>query len=218
MELETAKKADPQNQGSQSMAGTSSPTTKERLLETGATLFAEKGFAGVSARTICAEVGTSSNMVHHFFGSKQGLLSAIAEQLGVTIFAIPLRLFQTTPASAEEFASRMELILETTLEAYIEHRALLMVVVREQTDTQGVLAFAEAFTAFLESAKHKGFIRKQLDTEMTTGAIIDRILNQVSFAPQVKRLHGLDIILDGEYRQRWCKSNLDLFLNGMATR
>ncbi len=187
-------------------------------MESGARLFAEMGFAGVSARKICADAGTSSNMVHHFFGSKQGLLSAIVEQLSVTIFAIPIRLFQTMPASAEEFASRMLLLLETTLEAFIEHRALVMVAAREQTDTQGVLAFSKAFAEFLERAKSAGFVREQLDSEMTTGAIMDRILNQVSFAPQVKRVYDVDIISDGDYRQRWCKLNMDLFLNGMATR
>ncbi|MDX8400796.1 MAG: TetR/AcrR family transcriptional regulator [Gallionellaceae bacterium] len=192
--------------------------TKERLLETGARLFAEKGFAGVSARKICSQAGTTSNMVHHFFGSKQGLLSAIAEQLSIAIFAIPIRLLKTPPVSKEEFASRMQMLFETTLEAYIEHRDLLLVVVREDIDTQGVLDYTKAFAEFLERAKREGFVRKQLDSEITTGAIIDRILNQVSFAPQIKRVHGLDIISDGDYRQRWCKLNLDLFLNGMTTR
>jgi AcrR family transcriptional regulator len=200
------------------MSTTASLTTKERLLESGAKLFAEKGFAGVSIRRICADAGTSPNMVHHFFGSKQGLLDAIAEQLSVSIFAIPIRLFQTMPASKADFASRMQMLLETTLEAYIENRALLLVVVREEVDTQGVLDYSKAFTEFLERAKRDGFVREQLDSEMATGAIIDRILNQVSFAPQVRRVYGVDIISDADYRQRWCELNLDLFLNGMAAQ
>lgn len=198
------------------MSATASPTTKERLLESGAKLFAEKGFAGASVRKICADADTSANMVHHYFGSKRGLLSAIAEQLKAKIFAIPIRLFQTMPASTEEFTSRMQLLFETTLEAYIEHRALLMVVVREKTDTQGVLDYSKAFAEFLERAKREGFVRQELDSEMTTGAILDRILNQVSFAPWVKRVHGVDILTDDEYQKRWCKANLDLFLNGIA--
>ena len=104
------------------------------------------------------------------------------------------------PASTEKFASRMQLLFETTLEAYIEHRALLMVVVREETDTQGVLDYSKAFAEFLERAKGEGFVREQLDSVMTTGAIIDRILNQVSFAPQVKRVYGADIISDSDYK------------------
>ena len=155
-------------------------------------------------------------MVHHYFGSKRGLLGAIAEQLNAKIFAIPMRLFQTMPASRKDFASRMQLLFETTLEAYIEHRTLLVVVVREEVDTQGMQDYSQAFAEFLERAKHKGFVRQELDSEMTTGAMLDRILNQVTFAPWVKRIHGVDILTDDGYQKRWCKANLDLFLNGIA--
>jgi len=185
-------------------------------LQSGSKLFAEKGFAGVSARSICAHADTSVNMVHHYFGSKRGLLGAIAEQLSVKIFAIPMRLFQTMPASRKDFASRMQLLFETTLEAYIEHRTLLVVVVREEIDTQGMQDYSQAFAEFLERAKHNGFVRQELDSEMTTGAMLDRILNQITFAPWVKRVHGVDILTDDAYQKRWCKANLDLFLNGIA--
>ena len=185
-------------------------------MQSGSKLFAEKGFAGVSARSICADADTSVNMVHHYFGNKEGLLSAIAEQLSAKLFAIPIRMFETMPASRKDFASRMQLLFETTLEAYIEHRTLLVVVVREEVDTQGMQDYSQAFAEFLERAKRKGFVRQELDSEMITGAILDRILNQVSFAPWVKRVHGVDILTDDEYQKRWCKANLDLFLNGIA--
>ena len=194
----------------------SATTARDRLLQSGAKLFAEKGFAGVSARSICADADTSVNMVHHYFGSKKGLLNAIAEQLSAEIFAIPIRLFQTMPASREDFALRMQLLFETTLEAYVEHRTLLVVVVREEVDTKGMFYFSQGFAEFLERAKREGFARQELDSEMITGAILDRILNQVSFAPWVKRVHGVDILTDDEYQKRWCKANLDLFLNGIA--
>ena len=185
-------------------------------MESGAKLFAEKGFAGVSARSICADADTSVNMVHHYFGNKRGLLSAIAEQLSAKIFSIPIRLFKTMPTSRRDFALQMQLLFETTLEACIEHRNLLVVVVREEVDTHGMQDFTQAFTEFIERAKRKGLVREGIDSEMATGAILDRILNQVSFAPWVKRVHGVDILTDGEYQKRWCKANLDLFLNGIA--
>lgn len=193
-------------------------TTKERLLESGAKLFAKEGFAGVSVRKICSDADTSPNMVHHYFESKKGLLNAIGEQLSFSIFAIPIRLLQTIPASAEEFESRMQLLFETTLESFIEYRDLLLVVVREEIDTQGVVEYHKTFANFLERAKREGFVREQLDSDMTTGAILDRILNLVTYAPWVKRVHNLDLISDGDYKQKWCKANLDLFMNGFATK
>ena len=203
-------------EGGVDVSVTTTPTTKERLLESGAKLFAKKGFAGVSARSICADANTSVNMVHHYFGDKRGLLSAIADQLSAKIFAVPMRLFQTMPATREGFASQMQLLFETTLETYIEHRSLLVVVVREEVDTSGIQNYSQAFAEFIERAKREGFVRQELDSEMTTGVILDRILNQVTFAPWVKRVHGVDILTDDEYQKRWCKANLDLFLNGIA--
>ena len=200
-----------------SVSDTKAATTKERLLQSGSKLFAEKGFAGVSARSICLDAGTTVNMVQHYFGGKRGLLSAIAEQLSVEIFAIPMRLFETLPTTKKEFAAQMQLLFETTLEAYISHRVLLVVVVREEVDTQGTIDYSEAFAKYLGRAKRKKLVRKDLDIAMTTGAILDRITNQVVHASWIKSLHGVDILTDKKYQKRWCKANLDLFLNGIAS-
>jgi len=50
--------------------------------------------------------------------------------------------------------------------------------------------------------------------QMLTGAILDRVLNQVSYAPWITRVHDVDILTDEAYRKSWCKRNLDLFLHG----
>jgi hypothetical protein len=71
------------------------------------------------------------------------------------------------------------------------------------------------FTEFLEHAKSEGFVRAALDTWMVAGALLDRIANQVQFAPWIKRNYGADLS-DPDYKKRWCASNLDLFFNGMV--
>lgn len=191
-------------------------STKDRLLQTGAELFAEKGFAGVSVRQICAAAGTSMNMIHHYFGNKEGLLTAIADRFSARIFVVPMRLLENVPPSQEKFLSLMELLFETTLEAYVEEEALVRVAIREQLDAKGITEFSQKFVAFLDQAKKQGFVRQELDSEMITGAMLDRILNQVQFAPWLARVHGVDVLTDIEYRQRWCKSNLDLYLYGLV--
>ena len=52
---------------------------RNRLFDSATLLFAEKGFDSVSVREICTHATTSINMIHHYFGSKQGLLNAIVE-------------------------------------------------------------------------------------------------------------------------------------------
>ena len=93
----------------------------------------------------------------------------------------------------------------------------MLVVIREQADLSALEEYMQRFVEFLEQAKKKGFVRKQLDSEMITGAMLDRILSQVHFAPWIKKAYGVDVLGDAKYKERWCKSNLDLFLYGLVT-
>jgi AcrR family transcriptional regulator len=194
------------------------PSTRSRLLTSGAYLIAEKGFGGVSVREICAHAETSMNMIHHYFGSKQGLLDAIVEQFSSGVFAVPMRLLEKEPRSQEDFLSRIELLFESTLDAYIEHRSVLMVVIREQADPEALPEYMARFASFLDRAKEMGFVREEIDSDMITGFLLDRILNQVQLAPWIKRNYGTDVLSDSEYKQRWCRSNLDVFVNGMVPK
>ena len=55
--------------------------TKRILLETATNLFSQKGYEGVSLRTICAEADVSLPMVSYYFGNKAGLYKAVLEHL-----------------------------------------------------------------------------------------------------------------------------------------
>jgi AcrR family transcriptional regulator len=176
---------------------------------------AEKGFDGASVREVCAAAGTSINMVHYYFGSKQGLLEAIVDEFSSGVFALPKRLLDKKPQSKEEFLSLMTLLFETTLEAYIEHRSVMLVVVREQADPEALPEYEKRVAAFIEQAKDEGFVRNDVDSDMVPGLFLDRILNQVQFAPWIKRNYGTDVS-DAAYRQQWSRSNLDIILNGIV--
>ena len=189
---------------------------RERLLASGAALFAEKGFGGVSVRSICKHAGTSMRMIHHYFESKEGLLDAIFERFDSSTFAVPMRLLDKPAGSADDFRSRIELLFEVTLDACIEQRALIMVVLREQADLGTLHEYTKRFKKFLGDAKRKGFVRKELDIDMITGFFLDRISNQVQFASWIKRDFGNDLLGDPKYKQRWCKANVDLLINGMV--
>lgn len=191
-------------------------SARSRLLSSGARLIAEKGFDGASVREICADAGTSINMVHHYFGSKQGLLDAIVEQFSAGVFATPLKLVEGDPESADEFSARMALLFETTVDAYIEHRELFLVIYREQADPPALPQFIAAFAGFLERAQERGIVRAEVDVQMVTGFFLDRILNQVQMAPHIARNYGTDLLSDADYRRRWCRSNLDVLLHGVA--
>jgi AcrR family transcriptional regulator len=192
-------------------------STKERLLSSGSLLFGEKGYSQVSVREICKHAHTSMNMIHHYFGSKEGLYEAIVDHFDTQLFAMPIKLLDKSPRSKEDFQARIEWLFETTLDAYLANKAILVLVDREQPKLDSLIEFSIAFKDFIEQAKQLGFARKELDAEMVLGFMLDRIHNQVQFLPWIKKNHGLDIENDKAYRTHWCAANVDLFMNGIAS-
>jgi len=192
-------------------------STKERLLTSGSILFGEKGYSQVSVREICKHAHTSMNMIHHYFGSKEGLFEAIVDHFDKQLFALPIKLLGKSPRSKEDFQSRIELLFETTLDAYLENKVILVFVDREQPKLDSLIEFSIGFKAFIEQAQQLGFARKELDADMVIGFMLDRIHNQVQFLPWIKKNHGLDIENDKAYRTRWCEANVDLFMHGIAS-
>ena len=54
-------------------------TSKQRILETGVTMFARKGFGNTGLRELADQAGVNLAMVNYFFGSKKGLLKVILD-------------------------------------------------------------------------------------------------------------------------------------------
>lgn len=202
---------------SKAQAKVAKPPVRDRLLASAARLFAERSFEGVSVREICKASGTSINMVHHYFGNKDGLLDEVLQSFDNNVYAIPLRLLQSPASSKGDLEQRLVLIFETTLEACLEHRDHLVVAIRQQAALDTLSAFQEGLVAFLETAKQDGYVREALDCEMISGAILDRVVSQAQFAPWIKESTGIDLPSDGAYRSRWCRANVDLFLHGIIS-
>ena len=67
--------------GKQNLNEKRSRETREKLLETGRRLFAEKGFAGVSAEEVVATAGLTRGALYHHFYGKAGLFSGVYERM-----------------------------------------------------------------------------------------------------------------------------------------
>lgn len=57
----------------------SSPSTRSKILETGESLFAKFGFAGVGMRAVSDSVGVSKSALFHHFPTKRALWAAVME-------------------------------------------------------------------------------------------------------------------------------------------
>ena len=189
---------------------------KDRLLEAGATLFAEKGFAGASVREICDLAGTGNNMIHYYFGNKQALYDSLIERFSAEVFRTPMRIIEKEPQTRAEFVSRFELFVEETLEAIINNRLSYAIASRDEvTPKKGPFeAYSANFIKFINHGRKKGFVNEDIDAAMLTGLILDRLGNQVLSANWIKKTSGVDVVSDAVYKAKWLRANLDLFLHG----
>lgn len=197
------------------MTETTNQPARDRLIASGARLFAQKGYGGASVREICDDAETTMNMIHHYFGNKEGLFREVVGQLNEDVFVVPLQLLDRPVTSQDDLQSRFALIFETTLKAYIKNRDALVVAVREQAEIPALGAYMDRLVAFMDDAKERGIIRAEVESSLITGAMLDRILNQVHFAPFIKRTFDIDVLADREYQERWSNANIDLFLHGL---
>jgi TetR/AcrR family transcriptional regulator, regulator of cefoperazone and chloramphenicol sensitivity len=54
--------------------------TRDRLLETAGTIFAEKGFDRTTGKEICAKAGANVASINYYFGSIEGLYAAVLDE------------------------------------------------------------------------------------------------------------------------------------------
>ena len=161
---------------------------------------------------------TGNNMVHHYFSNKQGLLDAIISQFSTEVFNTPVRIMQKIPQTQAEFVSRFELFVEETLEAMIANRHLFVLLMKEELVVEDgpYAAYHASFISFFESAKGKGFVNEEIDGSMLTGLVLDRLGNQVIYANMIKQSTGTNVISDADYKARWLRANLNVFLHGLV--
>lgn len=191
---------------------------KSRLLEAATKLIAEKGLAGASVRDICTEAGVSRNMIHHYYGSKDGLFQAILDNFSSEGFAPAIRTIATPAESAEEFRIKMELFITETLEALVTHSRVFRIITREQTHYLPLKEYRSALLRYLNAAQQRGFVRASAQLEMLPGVILDRLGNQVLYALSLGEGTHQNVLLDADYRRVWLKANTDILIFGFADR
>ena len=191
---------------------------KSRLLEAATKLIAEKGLAGASVRDIRAEAGAGRNMIHHYFGSKDGLFQAILDNFSSEGFAPAIRTIATPAESAEEFRIKMELFIAETLEALVTHSRVFRIITREQTHYLPLREYRTALLDFFQAAQQSAFLRASVQLDMLPGIVLDRLGNQVIYALSLGEETDQNVILDGEYRRAWLKANSDILIFGFAER
>ncbi len=188
---------------------------KARLIDAGKELFADHGFAGASVREICAAADASSTMIHHYFGSKQGLLDAIVDEFRSVTFEVPLRLIAKSPKTQEEYVLRLEMFIAETFQALVAQADVFSVIAREQKNYELTSQFHAGLAKYLSAAQGAGFIDPDLKIEMVTGLVLDRLGGQILYASSV-RDRATTVLNDATYAEDWLAANSSVLIHGFA--
>lgn len=87
--------------------------TKEQILNVAERLFAERGFAGTSLRSVIGEAGVNLAAVHYHFGSKEELFRAVVSRIAKPVVAAQLE--RLAHCQADNESPTVEAILEAFL-------------------------------------------------------------------------------------------------------
>ncbi len=188
---------------------------KARLLEAGRTLFADRGFAGVSVREICKTANASSTMIHHYFGSKQGLFDAIVEEFTQTSFEVPLRLIAKPPKKREEFLLRLEMFISETFRALLVQAPVFRIITRDSRSYVNTAQFHKGLTEYLLLAQEAGFVSADMKIEFITGIVLDRLGGQIMYASMVQD-DSPTVLNDEAYAEEWLAANTAVLIHGLG--
>lgn len=198
--------------------------TREQLIGSATTLFAEKGYAGASVRDICEQAGASTNAITYHFGSKEELYRAVLNRFADTQLAVAERSLSAEIESREEFAVRLEVFFSQILDAYLENRDVVRIVTREfeQLVPMGeegpvfeMLKTSRSIAAYIGRAMEMGLVRPDVDPDIVAGLLLDRVINQARFIDAHDRFFGVST-RDETYREHWLRSTLQLVFHGIC--
>lgn len=148
--------------------------SRSRLIQTAASLFAEKGFDGVSTRDIAAAAHVNISLISYYFRGKEGLYLAVLEDFTSEARARMLDLFDNfnpETLTREIYRERMQMLIRGIVEMkfrtpYVTrliHREILAGMPRTKTFVNNMFeSTTKTILAMMGAAQKKGFLREDL--------------------------------------------------------
>src|SRR5436305_8693195 len=161
-------------------------SVKDSLLAAARSLFAEKGFDGVSVKDLAQATGHNAALVNYYFKSKEGLYRECVMPLlgaGKSNMQRILRI----PTSKQDFLTRFHLFVEDFILSHMEEIDLCVILKRDSNTQVVKKLYKEHFTdlythlhSFLKAAKKTKIVLPDLDTEFATHFIFSSLFQLIT--------------------------------------
>lgn len=140
--------------------------TRLRILKTALKIFSERGFYEAKTRHIAGEAKVNLASLYYYFGSKEGLLTAIINELVAPEVKDSAKLLEETPKSLIEISEQLKRYLYSLLESYFKNTEIFDLYHRILDSSEAVPEnilplIGDVFgnlSAFLQVGKDQGLI------------------------------------------------------------
>lgn len=181
-------------------------STRETILSTAETLFAERGFDGTSVDAIASQAGYNKSLLFQYFGDKLGLYSQVlrrsdlemATLMGRTFAPMVLRLAdERAVLRTEEFRAFLIVMVQALFDYLLEHPRLVRILTWEmaagwQTFTQIARQFAPEdltrATTLFQRAHQAGLLRSHFVPTIQFTMLLPWCQMYLSYLPLYQRL------------------------------
>ena len=160
----------------------SSPSTREKIVETAEGLFARFGFAGVGMRAVADSVGVSKSALFHHFPTKRALWAAVLER---SMLEFDTRI-EAAAGRAGTALDQMRLCIEAVIDSLVENPARAPLLLRSLFEVEDEEPVDAAARAVLERVL--GRVAAGLEAGIASGEI-----RPVSVPHTLQSLIGLTV-------------------------
>ena len=192
----------------------SSSLTRERILDAGLRLFAQRGFTGATTKDIARSAGVNEVTLFRAFGSKKALFTAVISERSPVVEIRRRISFDIDTGVDEMLMGNAEMVLSILK----ENRELFMVILgdawrmprlRNVISESGVEKGVEMVAAFMEALMDAGRLRRA-DPQVAARALVGMVQ---SYFLTVYLLAGRTP--SAEEERRTLKGFVSVFLDGM---
>lgn len=201
----------------------SAETDRERrLLDAALVEFSKKGLQGARTAEIAKRAGVNKQLIHHYFGTKEGLFIAALEEAYLAPRRKDDRMDFDALAPLDALRAFIKHIAETT----IRHSQLQMLIIDENMHRGRHLGgldsvriaygkLVAALDRILKRGSEAGVMRGGLDTNTVYLFIISFLALPITTAHTLSGILGIDVT-SKEKEEEMRERCIDLLLNGLG--
>ena len=189
---------------------------RDEILDAAERVFAEKGYHETGIADIAADLGIGHGTFYRYFRNKHDIAATVLERVVARIAAAGLEEDPDASETVGQYREQTERILRRMFDLIDDHPMVMRffhsqsLVVDAERLSAALDAYSEFTQRFLDNGVRRGFLRADLDTEITAQALVGIIFEgtrRALRAPQPE-----------EVKRRWIDAGAALMFDGVSAR